>query len=114
MKTDVSVAKNYLSEKELAFLNRLVSMYLDYAELQAERHIPMTMRDWATRLDGFLEFNGTELLVGAGKVSAEKAKLHAESEFERYRIIQDKLFVSDYDRFLLELEQQAETGDSSE
>ncbi len=114
VKTDVSVAKNYLSEKELAFLNRLVSMYLDYAELQAERHIPMTMRDWATRLDGFLEFNGTELLVGAGKVSAEKAKLHAESEFERYRIIQDKLFVSDYDRFLLELEQQAETGDSSE
>ncbi len=114
VKTDVSVAKNYLSEKELAFLNRLVSMYLDYAELQAERRIPMTMRDWATRLDGFLEFNGTELLVGAGKVSAEKAKLHAESEFERYRIIQDKLFVSDYDRFLLELEQQAETGDSSE
>ncbi len=110
VKTDVSVAKNYLSEKELSFLERLVSMYLDYAELQAERHIPMTMEDWATRLDGFLEFNGTELLVGAGKVSAEQAKLHAESEFEKYRIVQDKLFVSDYDRFLMELEQHVETG----
>ncbi len=114
VKTDVSVAKNYLSDKELSFLNRLVSMYLDYAELQAERHIPMTMQDWAKRLDGFLEFNGTELLVGAGKVSAEKARLHAESEFEKYRIMQDKLFVSDYDRFLLELEQQLENGDSAE
>ncbi len=110
VKTDVSVAKNYLSEKELSFLERLVSMYLDYAELQAERHIPMTMEDWATRLDGFLEFNGTELLVGAGKVSAEQAKLHVESEFEKYRIVQDKLFVSDYDRFLMELEQHVETG----
>ena len=110
VKTDVSVAKNYLSDKELSFLNRLVSMYLDYAELQAERHIPMTMEDWATRLDGFLEFNGTELLIGAGKVSAEQARLHAESEFEKYRIIQDRLFVSDYDRYLMELEQHAETN----
>ena len=110
VKTDVSVAKNYLSDKELSFLNRLVSMYLDYAELQAERHIPMTMEDWATRLDGFLEFNGTELLIGAGKVSAEQARLHAESEFEKYRIVQDRLFVSDYDRYLMELEQHAETN----
>ena len=110
VKTDVSVEKNYLSDKELSFLNRLVSMYLDYAELQAERHIPMTMEDWATRLDGFLEFNGTELLIGAGKVSAEQARLHAESEFEKYRIVQDRLFVSDYDRYLMELEQHAETN----
>ena len=114
VKTDVSVAKNYLSAEELSFLNRLVSMYLDYAELQAERHIPMTMQDWVARLDGFLEFNGAELLMGAGKVSAEEARLHAETEFEKYRIVQDKLFVSDYDRFLLEFEQQAHKGAPAE
>lgn len=107
VKSDVSVAKNYLTEKEMSFLERIVSLYLDYAELQAERHIPMSMEDWAKRLDGFLEFNGTEILTGAGKISAEQAKLHAETEFEKYRIIQDRLFQSDFDKYMLELEQQA-------
>ena len=104
MKTDVSIAKNYLSKEEMNYLQRIVSLYLDYAELQAQRKIPMSMQDWAKRLDGFLEFNGNELLTGPGKISAEQAKLYAESEFEKYRIIQDKLFVSDYDKYLLELE----------
>ena len=107
IKSDVIVAKNYLTEKELSFLERIVSLYLDYAELQAERHIPMSMEDWADRLDGFLEFNGTEILTGAGKISAEQAKLHAETEFEKYRIIQDRLFLSDFDRYLSELEERA-------
>jgi hypothetical protein len=106
VKSDVSIAKNYLSEDEMNFMERIVSLYLDYAELQAERHIPMSMEDWARRLDGFLEFNGTEILMGAGKISAEQAKLHAETEFEKYRIIQDRLFMSDYDRYMLELEDQ--------
>lgn len=104
VKADVSIAKNYLNEKEMSYLERIVSLYLDYAELQAERNIPMSMEDWAKRLDGFLEFNGNELLIDAGKVSAEQAKLHAETEFEKYRIIQDRLFMSDYDKYLLELE----------
>ena len=104
IKADVSIAKNYLNEKEMAYLERIVSLYLDYAELQAERHIPMSMEDWAKRLDGFLEFNGNELLTGPGKISAEQAKLHAETEFEKYRIVQDRLFQSDFDRFL-ELEE---------
>ena len=108
VKADVTVAKNYLSEKEMSYLQRIVSLYLDYAELQAERRIPMSMEDWAKRLNGFLEFNGNELLMGSGKVSAEQAKLHAETEFEKYRIVQDRLFMSDYDKFLLELEHQAE------
>lgn len=106
VKSDVSIAKNYLSEEEMQFLERIVSLYLDYAEFQAERHIPMSMEDWAKRLDGFLEFNDTEILMDAGKISAEQAKLHAETEFEKYRIIQDKLFLSDYDRYMLELEEQ--------
>ena len=100
IKSDVTVAKNYLSADEMSYLERIVSLYLDYAELQAERHIPMSMEDWAARLDGFLEFNGNELLTGPGKVSAEEAKLHAETQFERYRVIQDRLFESDFDRFL--------------
>ena len=112
VKADVSVAKNYLSEKEMSYLERIVSLYLDYAELQAERRIPMSMEDWAKRLDGFLEFNGNELLMGPGKVSAEQAKLHAETEFEKYRIVQDRLFMSDYDKYLLELEHQAEQNDA--
>ena len=93
VKADVTFAKNYLSEKEMSYLQRIVSLYLDYAELQAERRIPMSMEDWAKRLDGFLEFNGNELLMGPGKVSAEQAKLHAETEFEKYRIVQDRLFM---------------------
>lgn len=100
VKADVTVAKNYLSEEEMSYLERIVTLYLDYAELQAERKIPMSMEDWAKRLDGFLEFNGSELLIGPGKISAEQAKLHAETEFEKYRIIQDQLYESDFDRFL--------------
>lgn len=107
VKSDVSIAKNYLSDKEMSYMERIVSLYLDYAELQAERQIPMSMEDWAKRLDGFLEFNGNEILTDAGKISAEQAKLHAETEFEKYRIVQDRLFMSDYDKFLLELEEQA-------
>lgn len=104
LKADVVVAKNYLSHEEMSYLERIVTLYLDYAELQAERKIPMSMEDWATRLDGFLEFNGNELLTGPGKISAEQAKLHAETEYEKYRIVQDRLFESDFDRFLLETE----------
>ena len=101
IKADALIAKNYLTEKEMNYLERIVSMYLDYAELQAERKIPMTMEDWAKRLDGFLEFNGNEILIGSGKISYEMAKLHAETEFEKYRIVQDRLFKSDFDNFLL-------------
>lgn len=104
VKTDVTVAKNYLNDKEISYMERIVSLYLDYAELQAERQIPMSMEDWAKRLDGFLEFNGNEILTGSGKISAEQAKLHAETEFEKYRIVQDRIFISDYDKFLLEME----------
>lgn len=88
----------------------IVSLYLDYAELQAERKIPMSMEDWAKRLDGFLEFNGNQLLTRPGKISAEQAKLHAETEYEKYRIIQDRLYESDFDRFLL-LEQEVNRND---
>ncbi len=99
-KYDVSVAKNYLSQDELQALERIVSMYLDYAEYQAGRHIPMTMEDWALRLDRFLEFNEHEILQDSGRVTHEIAKSFAESQFEKYRIVQDKLFQSDFDRFL--------------
>jgi len=99
VKADVAIAKNYLNDKEISYLERIVTLYLDYAELQVERRIPMSMEDWAKRLDGFLEFNGNELLVGAGKISTEEAKLHAETEFEKYRIVQDRLYESDFDRF---------------
>lgn len=107
-KYDVSIAKNYLTVEELNFLERLVSMYLDYAELQAERNIPMTMEDWSKRLDSFLEFNERELLMGAGKISHEAAKLHAETQFEKYRIIQDRLFESDFDREIKKLLENSE------
>lgn len=102
IKADVTIAKNYLNEKEMNYLERIVSMYLDYAELQAERKIPMSMQDWAKRLDGFLEFNGNEILMDSGKISHEKAKLHAETEFEKYRVIQDRLFESDFDKFIVD------------
>lgn len=114
VKADVTIAKNYLSDQEMRYLERIVSLYLDYAELQAERHIPMSMEDWAKRLDGFLEFNGNELLTGAGKISAEQAKLHAETEFEKYRIVQDRLFLSDYDKFLLALEEETKGRSNKE
>ena len=99
-KYDISIAKNYLSEPEMDFLNRLVSMYLDYAELQAERNIPMTMEDWASRLDAFIEFQGQDILINSGKITHEEAKLHAETEFEKYRIVQDRLFQSDFDKMI--------------
>jgi hypothetical protein len=98
-KFDVVVAKNYLSEFEMRQLERLVSAYLDLAELQATRHIPMTMQDWETRLNRFIEAADRDILSDAGKITAEIAKAHAESEFEKYRIIQDRLFQSDFDRF---------------
>ena len=104
-KSDVVIAKNYLSEFEMGQLERMVTAYLDFAESMALRHIPLTMKDWETRLNGFIEMFEYGLLKDAGKVTAEIAKLHAESEFEQYRVIQDKLFMSDYDKYLLELEE---------
>jgi len=101
-KSDVSVAKNYLTDHELRQLSRIVSSYLDMAEAQAERHIPMTMADWEIRLNGFLTLWDREVLQDAGKISAVLAKLHAESEFEKYRIIQDRLYKSDFDQFIEE------------
>ena len=106
IRSDVSVAKNYLSETEMQYLERIVSLYLDFAELQAMRKIPMSMQDWAKRLDGFLEFNGNEILTGPGKISHEQAKLHAETEFEKYRIAQDRLFESDFDRLLKQTDKE--------
>ena len=99
-KYDVTVAKNYLSEDEVAQLERIVSSYLDFAEVQTMRNIPMTMEDWEKRLNGFLALMDREVLQDAGKVSAEIAKLHAESEFEKYRIVQDRLYISDFDMFM--------------
>jgi hypothetical protein len=98
VKTDVSIAKNYLNEKEIKNLDRFVTMYLDYAETQAERNIPMTMQDWSEKLNAFLKFNEKEILNNSGKVTQAIAKAFAESEFEKYRIVQDKLFESDFDR----------------
>ena len=106
-KSDVTVAKNYLSEEEMGQLNRMVSAYLDFAETMTLRHIPLTMQDWETRLHRFIEMFEYGILQDAGKISAEIAKLHAETEFEKYRIIQDRLFMSDFDRYMLELEEQA-------
>lgn len=100
VKADVSVAKNYLSVNEIQELNTIVTMYLDYATRQAKRHIPMTMSDWATKLDAFLQFNDAEVLRDKGKVTAAIAKAFAESEFEQYRIIQDKIYRSDFDRLV--------------
>ena len=106
-KYDVSVAKNYLSENELQQLQRIVSAYLDMAEMQALRQIPMTMEDWEKRLNMFLSLLDREVLMDAGKVTAELAKAHAEAEFEKYRIVQDRLYLSDFDKFLL-LEEEAQ------
>ena len=105
VKSDVSVAKNYLSEQEMRSLERIVSAYLDLAEDRAERHIPMTMEDWAKRLDLFLMADDREVLRDAGKITAEIAKAKAETEFEKYRVVQDRLFMSDFDRYMLELEE---------
>lgn len=99
VKPDVSIAKNYLNMQELEHMGRLVNATLDIAEMMAKRHIPMTMEDWATRIDKILEASGQDILDDAGEVTAEFAKIFAESEFEKYRIIQDRLFQSDFDRF---------------
>ena len=99
VKPDVSVAKNYLNELELEDMGRLVNAVLDMAERMAKRHIPMTMEDWSKRMDVILEASGDAILDDAGQISAEYAKNFAESEFEKYRIIQDRLFESDFDRF---------------
>ena len=100
VKTDVVVAKNYLKEAELADMGQLVNGVLDLAERMAKRHIPMTMEDWAKRIDTILAAGGNEVLQTTGQVSAEQAKEHAETEFEKYRIIQDRLFQSDFDRYM--------------
>ena len=104
LRTDVSVAKNYLSKNELESLGRIVNAYLDLAEERAKRNIPMTMEDWAKRLDAFLEFDDRNVLKDAGKITAEIARQYAESEFEKYRIIQDKLFQSDFDILISNLD----------
>jgi hypothetical protein len=109
-KFDVVVAKNYLTEQEMAQLSRLINAYLDVAEDMAQRKIPMTMQDWESRLNRFIEATDRAVLQDAGKVSAEIAKAHAESEFEKYRIVQDHLFESDFDRLLKQLESSDERG----
>ena len=106
-KSDVTVAKNYLSQDEMKQLNRMVTAYLDFAENMTLRHIPLTMQDWEKRLNSFIEMFDYGILQDAGKVTAEIAKLHAETEFEKYRVIQDRLFMSDFDKFMLELEESA-------
>jgi hypothetical protein len=105
VKADVSIAKNYLLHEEMQELNEIVEMYLDYAARQARRHIPMTMADWSGKLDAFLQFNDAEILHDKGKVTAAIAKAFAESEFEKYRILQDKTYRSDFDRLLEESQQ---------
>jgi hypothetical protein len=104
LKSDVSIAKNYLAKEELESLGRIINAYLDLAEDRAKRQIPMTMEDWVKRLDLFLEFDERKILTDAGKISAEIAKLHAESEFEKYRIIQDRLYQSDFDKLIGNIE----------
>lgn len=99
-KSDVSVAKNYLTEDEMKSMELIVSAYLDLAENRARRHIPMTMEDWAKRLDIYLQADDLEVLKDAGKISAQLAKMHAETEFEKYRVVQDRLYQSDFDRYL--------------
>ena len=101
-KSDVSVAKNYLTEDEMKSMELIVSAYLDLAENRARRHIPMTMEDWAKRLDIYLQADDLEVLKDAGKISAQLAKMHAETEFEKYRVVQDRLYQSDFDRYLAE------------
>ena len=106
LKKDVSIAKNYLYKDEIEALEHVVSLYLEYAEDQARRKIPMTMEDWSLKIDAFLQFTQRDVLYNAGKVTAEIAKAFAESEFEKYRILQDRLFESDFDRLMKEAEQQ--------
>ena len=105
-KSDVTVAKNYLTEDEMNSMELIVSAYLDLAENRARRHIPMTMEDWAKRLDIYLQADDLEVLKDAGKISAQLAKMHAETEFEKYRVVQDRLYQSDFDRYLTETSEQ--------
>lgn len=105
VRADVSVAKNYLTQEEISELNEIVTMYLDYATRQARRRIPMTMEDWTSKLDAFLRFNDADILTHKGTVTAEIAKAFAESEFEKYRVIQDRLYESDFDRMLRQIEE---------
>ena len=100
VKTDVVIAKNYLKETELADMGQLVNGVFELAERMAKRHIPMTMEDWAKKIDTILTAGGNDVLQTAGQVTAEQAKEHAETEFEKYRIIQDRLFQSDFDRYM--------------
>ena len=109
VKSDVSIAKNYLTEDELRSLNEIVTMYLDYATRQARRHVPMTMEDWAERLDAFLQFNDEEILHDCGKVTHAIAKAFAESEFEKYRVIQDREYRSDFDEAVIKLLSESES-----
>lgn len=111
LKTDVSIAKNYLSADELDSLGRIVSAYLELAEGRAKRKIPMTMEDWATQLDKLLELDARDILKDAGKISAKIAKDHAESEFEKYRITQDRLFESDFDKEIKAIEDEMKKKD---
>ncbi len=106
LRTDVGVAKNYLSKEELESLGRIVSAFLDFAEDFAKRRIPMTMEDWATKLDSYLQLTGREVLQNAGSVSRKDAIRHAESEFEKYRIVQDRLYESDFDKLIEETEKK--------
>ena len=107
----MSIAKNYLKKDEITELNEIVSMYLDYAARQARRHIPMTMADWAEKLDAFLKFNDADILQDKGKVTAAIAKAFAESEFEKYRVIQDRLYQSDFDKMIEALETADKNND---
>ena len=108
-KSDVTIAKNYLSQDEMKQLNRMVTAYLDFAENMTLRHIPLTMEDWEKRLNSFIEMFDYGILQDSGKVSAEIAKLHAETKFEKYRVIQDRLFMSDFDKYMLELEESTKS-----
>jgi hypothetical protein len=114
IKTDVCIAKNYLSKLELSELNEIVTMYLDYANRQARKFIPMSMEDWKTKLDVFLKFNDEFIGDGIGKVSHEVAKAFAESEFEKYRVIQDQLFESDFDKLINNLKLPIDINDTDE
>ena len=111
VKPDVFIAKNYLAKDELESLGRIVNAYLYLAEERARRKIPMSMEDWAKRLDMFLEFDDREILQDSGKVTAKLAKTHVESEFKKYRIVQDRLFESDFDRVIKHLEEKDEDSD---
>ena len=104
LRTDVSVAKNYLTKEELESLGRIVSAFLDFAEDFAKRRIPMTMEDWSGKLDSYLQLTGREVLQNAGSISRKDAVRHAESEFEKYRIVQDRLYKSDFDKLVEETE----------